>query len=147
MTDALTIEKIAELEALIVAASKTSKCIVSMKVYHGLLDAAPALIAMARRCDELSNDLFELRNNIDHPADGCACRRNPRTDQWPHECMFHQKIRERAEKAEAESARYREMAVRLAQKLAYLDKHFLAITPSELKEPDIAALLEENSHG
>lgn len=54
----------------------------------------------------------------------------------------------RREDAEAERDRYREMAVRMADELSDVEYQELgAGRLAILKEPDIAALLEENSHG
>jgi hypothetical protein len=61
------------------------------------------------RAEKAEMELFELRDGIDHPAEGCACRFHPRSEDVLHECRRHEEVRVRAEKAEAALLRIRKV--------------------------------------
>lgn len=156
MTDTLTPEQIAEFERML-AEQAAGVTAYSDEIDRLLLEAAPALLSMAKQTHESFRIGLMYR---DHAEKAEAERDAALAGAKDNSCWATCAI-EDMKKAEAERDRYRERAVRLARRIECLklaagsaaegcgEPEFSEFTsieadcPTQLAEPDIAELLKE----
>lgn len=109
------------------------------------------------RAEKAEADAVEIETELEKlrlaERDGCTCRFHDYSGRQTVECPYHREIRASAERGEAEAARYREMAVRLAgamHSLVYEENsdEYLIVREARafLEQPDIAALFAGSGH-